>query len=110
MSEWPLAVNVSAVVVCTAHCTLLLRRLVVICSVLADMLRICERKLSAEVLLTAEKSRESITAIVTRKKDVNNSCSERLDVADDARTSLVEDEDHRTASCRKRFDKFLLVL
>ena len=75
----------------------------------ADVLRICERKLTAEVLLTADEGCESVTTVVTRKKYINDSCCKRLDIVDDTWTALVKYKDDRTSCCSKSLHELLLI-
>ena len=75
-----------------------------------DVLGIGERELAGEVLVAGEEGGQGVAAVVGRKHHVHDGLRERLDVADDARTALVQHEDDRLAGSSKFPDEFLLVL
>ena len=71
---------------------------------------VCVRKLSAEVLLSGEKSGKCVASEIARKHDVNDSLGKWLNVADESRTSLIENEYQRLACGCKLADELFLLL
>ena len=74
------------------------------------MTRVCVWELTAWVDVSCKDVCESITTVVTWKKDIDHTVSKRLDVVDKTRTALVEDEDDRLACLGKGLNEVALVL
>ena len=75
-----------------------------------DVLGIGERELAGEVLVAGKERGQSVAAVVGREHHVHDGLRERLDVADDARTALVQHEDDRLAGGGELAHELLLVL
>ena len=70
---------------------------------------VCVRKLSAEVLLSRQKSGKGIASEIARKHDVNDSFGKWLNVTDETWTALIEDEYQRlSGGCKFTHKLFLL--
>ena len=74
------------------------------------MTRICVRKLCTWIHIARKDVCESITTVVAWKKDIDDTVSKRLDIVDEARTSLVEDKDDRLACLCKCLHEITLIL
>ena len=68
-----------------------------------------ERQLSAEVLVTADKSGKSVTSEIARQHHVNHGVNIRFNVIDDSRTAFVEHHDDRPVVRGDHFHKTFLV-
>ena len=71
---------------------------------------ICIRELCTWISITCKDVRKCVTTVVTRKKDVNDPNSKRLDIVDQTRTTLVEDEDDRLACLCESLHEVTLIL
>ena len=59
-----------------------------------DVLGVCERELSGEILVAGKKCRKGVSAEVGGQHHIHNGLCKGLDVTDEARTALVKDQDN----------------
>ena len=108
-AERPLDIHHRVVVVVPAHLSDVLTWFVVVCGECVDVFRISERHLSAEVAVSGEQVGERVTSVVAREHHVDDSLGQRLDVLDEARAALVENQNDGLSGLCQCFHQFLLI-